>query len=128
MRCGSKSTLAPSPWQSEHAPWGELNENARGVISGMLKPQSTHASRRENSRSPPARVLTTTMSSASVERRVDRFGEPPFDAASHDQAIDHDLDRVVAPPIERDVLVQRAELASMRALVKPRRAAPRALS
>ena len=61
---GSKSTIAPSPWHSGQAPCGELNENARGVISGMLRPQSTHASRRENSRSPPSNVLMTTMSSA----------------------------------------------------------------
>ena len=53
-RCGSKSSVAPSPWQSVQAPCGELNENARGVISGMLMPQSTQASRRENSRSPPS--------------------------------------------------------------------------
>ena len=57
-------TTAPRPWQSGQAPCGELNENARGVISGMLTPQYVHASRRENSRSPPSSVLMTTMSSA----------------------------------------------------------------
>ena len=54
-RAGSKSQVAPRPWHAGHAPCGELNENARGVISGMLMPQSTHASRRENSRSPPSK-------------------------------------------------------------------------
>jgi hypothetical protein len=34
-----------------------LNENARGVISGMLMPQIGHAIRRENKRSPPLSVL-----------------------------------------------------------------------
>ena len=63
-RAGSKSYTAPSPWQSGQAPCGELNENARGVISGMLTPQYVHASRRENSRSPLSSVLMTTMSSA----------------------------------------------------------------
>ena len=56
---------SPSPWHSGHAPCGELNEKARGVISGMLMPHDGHASRRENSRSPPSSVLMTTMSSAS---------------------------------------------------------------
>ena len=46
-----------------------------------------------------------------VEGGVDRLGEPPFDTAADDQAIHDDLDRVVAPPIELDVLVERAELA-----------------
>ena len=46
-----------------------------------------------------------------VEGDVDRLGEPPFDAAADDQAIHDDLDRVVPPPIELDVLVERAELA-----------------
>ena len=63
-RTGSKSIVAPSPWQSGHAPCGELNEKARGVISGMLMPQSTQASRRENRRSPLSNELMTTMSSA----------------------------------------------------------------
>ena len=110
-RCGSKSIIAPSPWHSGQAPCGELNENARGVISGMLSPQSTHASRRENSRSPPSNELMTTMSSARLSARLDRLGQPALDAAADDQAIDDDLDRVVAAPIELDVLLERAELA-----------------
>src|SRR5207302_714010 len=61
---GSKSTIVPRPWQSGHAPCGELNENARGVISGTLSPQSMQASRRENRRSPASYELMTTMSSA----------------------------------------------------------------
>ena len=63
-RAGSKSYTAPSPWQSWQAPCGELNEKARGVISGMLTPHYVQASRRENRRSPPSSVLMTTMSSA----------------------------------------------------------------
>ncbi len=64
IRIGSKSCTAPRPWQPPHAPCGELNENARGVISGMLTPQNVQASRRENRRSPPSSVLTMTISSA----------------------------------------------------------------
>jgi hypothetical protein len=41
--------VAPRPWQSGHAPCGELNEKARGVISGIEMPHVTQASRRENS-------------------------------------------------------------------------------
>ena len=37
------------PGRSAQAPCGELNENARGVISGIEMPQATHASLRENS-------------------------------------------------------------------------------
>ena len=46
-RAGSKSYTAPRPWHSEQAPCGELNEKARGDISGTLRPQTTHASLRE---------------------------------------------------------------------------------
>ena len=63
-RPGSKSHVAPRPWHVVHAPCGELNENARGDISGTLMPQLTHAILRENSRSPSSRLLMTTMSSA----------------------------------------------------------------
>ncbi len=80
-RRGSKSIVAPSPWQSVHAPCGELKENARGVISGMLSPQSTQASRRENSRSPSSNELMTTMSSARLRATsidsVSRRSTPP---------------------------------------------------
>jgi hypothetical protein len=45
-----------------------------------------------------------------IERDVHRLGQPPLDAAADDDPIDDDLDRVVAAPIELDVLFQRAEL------------------
>ena len=111
MRSGSKSHVAPRPWHPGHAPCGELNENARGVISGTLSPQVTHARRRENSRSPPASVLMTTMSSASPSARFDRVGEPPLDPRTDDQAIDDDLDRVIAAAIQPDVVLEGAQLA-----------------
>ena len=74
---GSKSYTAPSPWHSGQAPCGELNENARGVISGMLMPHDGQAMRRENNRSPPSSVLMTTMSSASLSATR---STPPVDA------------------------------------------------
>src|SRR4030095_15923499 len=45
-----------------------------------------------------------------IQRGVDRLGEPAFDAAADDQAVDDDLYRVIAPAIEPDVLFERAEL------------------
>ena len=49
MSRGSKSYVAPRPWHDGHAPWGELNEKARGDISGIERPHDTQASRREKS-------------------------------------------------------------------------------
>ena len=46
-----------------------------------------------------------------VQRDLDRFGQPAFDAGFQDQPIDDDLDRVVAPAIQLDVFVERAKLA-----------------
>ena len=45
------------------------------------------------------------------ERHLNRFGEPALDAGLHDQPIDDDVDGMVAPPIELDVFVERAERA-----------------
>ena len=44
-----------------------------------------------------------------VEGDLDRLGEPALDAGFHDQPVDHDVDRVVPPPVELDVLVERTE-------------------
>ena len=60
MRCGSKSHVAPRPWHALHAPCGELNENARGVTSGMLTPQSGQA---QSAGMSSQRVPATTPSS-----------------------------------------------------------------
>ncbi len=117
------------PLAVRHAPCGELKENARGVISGMLRPQSTHASRRENSRSPSSYELMTTMSSARLSATsidsVRRRSMPPRTIS----AIDDDVDGVVAAPIELDVLFERSELAVDPRLGEAARpAAPRAPS
>ena len=45
------------------------------------------------------------------QRGLDRLGQPPFDARAHDHAVDHDIDGVVAPAFERDLVLERAELA-----------------
>ena len=52
------------PLAAVQAPCGELNEKARGDISGTLMPQTTQASLRENSRSPLSSALMTTTPSA----------------------------------------------------------------
>src|SRR5262249_33711108 len=44
------------------------------------------------------------------ERVLDRLHQPALDPAADDQAVDDDLDRVVAPAIELDVLLERSEL------------------
>ena len=46
-----------------------------------------------------------------AEGDLDRFGEATLDARLQDDAIDNDIDRVIAPPIQLDVLVERALLA-----------------
>ncbi len=72
-------------------------------------PHSMQASLRENSRSPPSSVLTTTMSSARLSAISMRLGEPALDARLHDQPVDDDVDRMIAPAVELDVLVERTE-------------------
>ena len=46
-----------------------------------------------------------------AEGDVDRVGQAPLDAGLDNQAIDDDVDRVVAAPLEEDVLFERAQLA-----------------
>ena len=53
-RAGIEIVDRAEPLAFGQAPCGELNEKARGVISGMLTPQYVQARRRENSRSPPS--------------------------------------------------------------------------
>ena len=111
MRAGSKSYTAPRPWQSWQAPCGELNENARGVISGMLMPQFGHAMPpREQPIAAVERVDDDDVV-GELEGEIDRIGQPALDAGLDDQAIDEHVDRVVLPPIELDLIVERDELA-----------------
>ena len=73
--------MYPSPVQRGQAPWGELNEKARGSISTMVAPCSGHANRSEYSQrrggsAPPTSSATTrpslspsAVSTLSVSRR-----------------------------------------------------------
>ncbi len=45
-----------------------------------------------------------------LEGDFDRFGEPALDPGLEDQAVDHHVDRVIAPPIQLDVFVERPRL------------------
>ena len=54
-----------------------------------------------------------------VQGHLDRFGEPALDARLHDQPIDDDVDGVVAPAVELDVFVERAEHAVDAGLGEP---------
>ena len=119
-RTGSKSYTAPRPWQSGHAPCGELKEKARGVISGMLTPQYVQARRRENSRSPPSSVLMTTMSSA-------RFSATSTDSVRRRSMPGFRIRRSTTTSMvwlrrrsSFDVVVEGRVCPSMRTLVKPR--------
>ena len=62
-----------------------------------------------------------------VQRDVDRLREAALHAAADDHPVHHDLDRVVPPPLERDVVVQRAELPVDPGLGEPARADGRQL-
>ena len=96
---------------SGQAPCGELNEKARGVISGTLMPQvdAGHAPREQ----PIAAVEGVDDDDVvgELQRGLDRFGEPALDARPHNQPIDDHVDRVVPAAVERDVVVERRELA-----------------
>ena len=54
----SNSMWLPRPVQTGQAPYGLLNENMRGVISGRLMPQSTQAKFSLNIRSSPPTICT----------------------------------------------------------------------
>ena len=123
-RCGSKSQVAPSPWHSGHAPCGELNENARGDISGTLRP-TVHAGElaREQPIAAVERIDDDNVA-GQAKRDLDRLSQPPLDTAAHDQPIDDDLDGVIAPAVERDLFFERPRLAVDPRLGEPAR--PRA--
>ena len=46
-----------------------------------------------------------------IERDLDRFGEPALDARLHNQPVDDDVDPMIAPAVELDVLVEGTERA-----------------
>ena len=57
-----------------------------------------------------------------AQRHVDRLGEAALDAAAHDQAVHDDVDVVVAAAVERDVFLERSQVAVDARLGEPARA------
>src|SRR5690606_1857616 len=45
-----------------------------------------------------------------LQRELDRLGEPPLDAALDDEAVDENVDGMIAPLVELDVVLERNEL------------------
>ena len=108
-RAGSTSKTSPRPWQSGQAPCGELNEKARGVISGMLMPHDGHARRRENKPIAAIERVDDHDIVGEFQRHLDGVGQPPLDPALYDQPVDENVNRVIATSIELDVFVERQE-------------------
>src|SRR5277367_1173612 len=88
---GSKYNLEPSPSQAGQAPNGLLNENSRGSISGIVKPETGQANFAEKIVSSP-------------ESAVSEIGR-------HDDAVDHHGDVVLQILVERPDLVELDHLA-----------------
>ena len=80
-RAGRSPRSAPRPWQAGQAPCGELNENARGDISGTLMPQ--YDARQPPREQPVAAVERVDHDDVvgQLQRDLDRLGQPPLDAA-----------------------------------------------
>ena len=86
-RSASKASFAPRPSQTGQAPNGLLNENRRGSISLMVKPETGQANFSENSSrrgsvSPSSSVAhsATAMPSARRSAVSMRVGQPLFHA------------------------------------------------
>ena len=109
-RAGSKSHVAPSPW---HAGTGTMRRVERERARRHLRHADAAHDAGELAREQPIAAVERVDDddvAGEAERDFDRFGEPPFDAAPHDQPIDDDLDRVVAAPVEADVVFERTRL------------------
>ena len=117
----------PSPPHFGQAPNGLLNENSRGSISGMVKPDTGQANFSEKtSRSavslrcllallPSAAALSaisaTARPSASLSALLQRIRQPRCDVGAHHEAVDHDVDVVGEFLVERRHLGDLVELA-----------------
>ena len=120
----------PSPPHFGQAPNGLLNENSRGSISGMVKPETGQANFSEKMRRSAVslRCLLAALRVAApaaaaigefgdghalgeLQRLFERIGEARRDIRPHHQAVDHDIDVVGEFLVERrrfGDLVERA--------------------
>src|SRR5713226_4975982 len=102
--------MPPHSWQ---APYGLLNENIRGDTSGSEIPQSAHASRSENSMGSPGLPASLTGSTCTIPsaRRsaVSSESARRAEGVAHDEPVHDHLDRVLALPVELDLLAELAD-------------------
>ena len=94
--------MTPSPSQAGQAPNGLLNENSRGSISAMVKPETGQANFSEKvSRSPVSAFSAKAMPSASPSAVSMRIRQPVAQALAHHDAVDHHVDVVLELLVER---------------------------
>ena len=117
----------PSPPHFGQAPNGLLNENSRGSISGMVKPDTGQANFSEKTRRSAVSLRcllalapstgaasassATARPSASLSACLERVGEPRGDIGPHHDAVDHDVDVVGEFLVERRRLGDLVKLA-----------------
>ena len=116
-RSGSMRISWPMPPQVGQAPNGLLNENSRGSISEIVKPETGQANFDEKvmRRGRPLSSVssansTTAMPVGELERRLERIGEPRGDVGAHHDAVDHHVDVVLELLVEGRRLVDGVEL------------------
>ena len=125
-RSASICCSTPSPPHAGQAPNGLLNENSRGSISGMVKPDTGQANFSEKIRRS-ALALRPRLAAAPVALRVGQFDhrqavgeleallerirQPRADVGFHHQAVDHDVDVVGEFLVERLDVADLVELA-----------------
>ena len=117
-RSGSNFSSVPRPSQVGQAPAGALNENSRGSISSIVKPETGHAKRCENTTrswvsffdllAPSVSAFDSGLSansmsampSASPSAVSKAVGEARRDALAHDEAVHDDVDVVLVLLVE----------------------------
>ena len=120
--CGS----TPSPPHSGQAPNGLLNENSRGSISGMVKPDTGQANFSEKisrsavslrcllalapSTAPPSAISAIASPSASFSACSSESASRVAMSGAHHDAVDHHVDVVVELLVERRHLGDLVEL------------------
>ncbi len=117
----------PSPPHSGQAPNGLLNENSRGSISGMVKPDTGQANFSEKIRrsavslrcllalapatAAPSAISTTASPSASLSACSSESASRAAMSGAHHDAVDHHVDVVGELLVERGHLGDLVELA-----------------
>ena len=109
---GSKYSFMPSPSQAGQAPYGLLNENSRGSISSMVKPETGQANLAENDGALAAVGVLGDDEPSASDSAVSRQSARRFaEVRPHHDAVDHHLDVVLQLLVERRGRVDLVELA-----------------